>query len=505
MTIDRIEGEPWNGDVLDRRQVSQFLYRYVMNRWGAVEDGALCFALEGDWGAGKTFFVKNWQRDLDGLQHPVVRFDAWANDLSDDPLVAFMASIREQIDPWVRKLPVADRIQEQGREQLRAVFANAGRAVLPVGKAIAAGALRKLAGIEFDELAEAVHSDKVGLRPTVLEGVKGLGGEAIEAAFSEVMKAHEDRRSAVSELRRSIESLLDHLDSHAQARLPMFVFVDELDRCRPDYAIRLLEGVKHLFDVRGVCFAISTNLGQLSESTKAVYGAGFDAKRYLKRFFDFEYALPEPNHEAFARSIVGASYMAKSELDFVPAVPSSEPGDHVEAVARDFAFVSKAFDLDLRSQKQVLKLFEAAVSGISSGPVYVYPLVFLACLLYRSRGAFEQAALPWSGTGSLDVKTLHEAGFRDVTINVRTQTRQGEPRIEMRAVSAWQIMNLYVDAARRSLIDLVNVASQDRQGVYPDLLRTSMAREASGRALKPDEKSSAAAYPQLLRAAGQIS
>ena len=72
------------------------------------------------------------------------------------------------------------------------------------------------------------------------------------------------------------------LEDQAGVQLPLFVFVDELDRCRPDYAIELLEGIKHLFGVPGVYFVVATNTVQLGESVKAVYGSGFDGVRYLK-------------------------------------------------------------------------------------------------------------------------------------------------------------------------------------------------------------------------------
>ncbi|WP_081764293.1 P-loop NTPase fold protein [Sphingobium sp. Ant17] len=66
---------------------------------------------------------------------------------------------------------------------------------------------------------------------------------------------------------------------------PIFVVVDELDRCRPDYAIALLESIKHLFDVPGVVFVIALHGRQLTASIEAVYGAKFDATAYLRRFF----------------------------------------------------------------------------------------------------------------------------------------------------------------------------------------------------------------------------
>ncbi|QDE47832.1 hypothetical protein EIN43_17235 [Enterobacter hormaechei] len=66
--------------------------------------------------------------------------------------------------------------------------------------------------------------------------------------------------------------------------MPTFIFIDELDRCRPNYAIDMLETIKHLFDINNVVFVIATDKEQLSHSICSVYGSGFDATRYLDRF-----------------------------------------------------------------------------------------------------------------------------------------------------------------------------------------------------------------------------
>ena len=72
---------------------------------------------------------------------------------------------------------------------------------------------------------------------------------------------------------------------------PIVVIVDELDRCRPDYAISLLEEIKHLFDVPGITFLIALHGEQLTHSINAVYGEKFNGSAYLRRFFSRTYKL----------------------------------------------------------------------------------------------------------------------------------------------------------------------------------------------------------------------
>ncbi len=72
----------------------------------------------------------------------------------------------------------------------------------------------------------------------------------------------------------------------------LVIFIDELDRCKPTYAIKLLEQIKHYMMDDRITFVFSVNLEQLQHTIKCYYGADFDASRYLDRFFDFRIDWP---------------------------------------------------------------------------------------------------------------------------------------------------------------------------------------------------------------------
>lgn len=77
------------------------------------------------------------------------------------------------------------------------------------------------------------------------------------------------------------------------------IFIDELDRCKPDYAIRLLERIKHYFDDERITFVFSVNLTQLQWTVKGYYGSSFDATGYLEKFFDFFFTVPRVDSVRF--------------------------------------------------------------------------------------------------------------------------------------------------------------------------------------------------------------
>lgn len=72
----------------------------------------------------------------------------------------------------------------------------------------------------------------------------------------------------------------------------LVIVIDELDRCRPDYALSLLETIKHFFAVDGVHFVLGVNLKELQNSVRARYGVGANAETYLQKFVNLHYTLP---------------------------------------------------------------------------------------------------------------------------------------------------------------------------------------------------------------------
>src|SRR5690606_11772240 len=124
------------------------------------------------------------------------------------------------------------------------------------------GLLRKFLATEIQDVLDAAREedaqDNEDDKPSALPD-DGIRNEALDKLFDTSLEEHANYLRAIEELKAQLGRLLAYLEENAKARLPMFIFVDELDRCRPNYAIELLEGLKHLFDVRGLCFCVSTN------------------------------------------------------------------------------------------------------------------------------------------------------------------------------------------------------------------------------------------------------
>lgn len=148
----------------------------------------------------------------------------------------------------------------------------------------------------------------------------------IANALKKALEPHKTVKESIKLFKENLTELIEHLNSLREVNLPLLIFVDELDRCRPDYAIELLEGIKHLFGVPGVTFVIATNIAQLSESIKAVYGSGFDGQRYLQRFFDLQYTLSAPDNKSFSRLML--SEIPLPDLPYIVYGLEHDPNVH---------------------------------------------------------------------------------------------------------------------------------------------------------------------------------
>jgi hypothetical protein len=123
------------------------------------------------------------------------------------------------------------------------------------------------------------------------KGIKAAGKSA-EDAFDEFWQKESGRMAAMEEFRQALAKLTAPNKGEATPQKLIFI-IDELDRCRPDYALTLLEIIKHFFAVPNVHFVLGTNLTELENSVKARYGADIKAAQYLQKFVSLVVQFPK--------------------------------------------------------------------------------------------------------------------------------------------------------------------------------------------------------------------
>ncbi len=237
-------------------------------------------AIDGAWGSGKTVFVKQLlMLSDDTIQN-------YGHNTLDETAISLL------------------------REKQKTFYFNAWEYDY-LGDALSAMLLKLIA--DDDESLTQGSIKKALSMINISAGLKNLTHDFIDidnkTGKADLVKAVKDqvnRHDAVNEFLNKLKGDSERL---------IFV-IDELDRCRPSFAVELLEVVKHYFTRYDVTFIITTNVNQLSHTIKKYYGSDFDGYAYLNKFFDFIFSLRKVNSEDYTRSVLDW-YVDSSVVDGV--------------------------------------------------------------------------------------------------------------------------------------------------------------------------------------------
>ena len=338
------EDNPFQNDLLDRRPYIETL----TNLLGTLE-GSCVFSLDSKWGGGKTTFLNMWAAHLRNEDYSVAQFNAWETDFTGDPFVALSSKLYEHFSERADddQTKVERYMQAAKKFAIQSTPFMIGLATLA---ATGSGALSGELAAQIESFAE-----------------KRLAG------FSENQESIEDFRNTLKE---EVSELYDSDSSR-----PLFIMIDELDRCRPSYAIELLEVAKHLFSVDRVVFVLAVNRLELAHSVRALYGTKFDAVGYLQRFVDLEYVLPSPDRELFVLQAMDDTGLDAFFLE------QSEP---LQSVPRMIARLLALSNLDLRRIAQAVRrlalicsTLDASAASAAAGTCVLLILHYLEPKAYK--------------------------------------------------------------------------------------------------------------------------
>lgn len=317
--VDTPNDDPFKHDALERRETVIFLAG-VIERSG---QHPLVLAVDAPYGSGKSTFVNMLRLVLTEQNYQTVYFDAWRADHVNDPLVAMVAALDEVV-------PKEAGVREKIKTSL--------------------GVVRKVAGtVAKRGVVAAVKVATVGavdLEDDVEEILKDFAGETTADLVGEFQK--EER--LILGFRAALENVVKQLPEAGKKQTLVF-FIDELDRCRPDFAISLLERVKHMFDVLNIVFVLSVDKAQLEAATAAIYGERINAAEYLRKFIDLEFGLAAPTSDRFLDNAV-----TRAGLDdvFKERAGSSETRSDREHFVNIMFALSNIFGLSLRAQERCI-------------------------------------------------------------------------------------------------------------------------------------------------------
>lgn len=219
----------------------------------------LSFAIDGRWGCGKSFFVNILSEKLK-TEFFVFKYDSWDNDYYDDPLIGMLDSIKDDLN----KLYLNDKTLDVAAKKILGIVIS-------------------LIGSFLDN----VFSTKLGFKPIKsIRKIKDFWNECSDDA-----KINDDF-NPYNKLKAAKQIIIASMNKLSKIKPVMFV-VDEIDRCLPNYTLRIIERIHHISEnVDGCITAFAVDTKQLQKIIELVYNKEeYTVKGYLRKVIDFTYDL----------------------------------------------------------------------------------------------------------------------------------------------------------------------------------------------------------------------
>ena len=278
-------------------------------------DCGYSIALDGRWGSGKTFFVRHAKLVLDAENEQLTEMDAYTRD---EICAAYAEHFREDKELQPQVCVYYDAWENDNDED----------PVLSLIYSI-------LTEVNPDD-SFSKGKDILSIAGTIADYFTGKGIAQILKEFKR--ESALDSVKSARDLREKVSEFLDSIIPERGNRL--VIMVDELDRCKPDYAVKMLERIKHYFTNERITFVFSVNTYELQKTIRKCYGSDFDAGRYLDRFFDLHINLPPANWKKYYAAIGFSNSLY--QVDLVIDAVIKEFGFELREVSRFFPKVKAA-------------------------------------------------------------------------------------------------------------------------------------------------------------------
>lgn len=348
------ETDPFVNDVLGRRESAKVLTNLLLSI-----DEPFVISIDSPWGTGKSTFIKMWSQSLENEGFPILYYNAWEHDFSDDAFLSLISEIDSGMGNLKDKFALSDETINKF-EQVKKMSSRFIKSALP--------AILKMATygiVDFKEVTE----------DTIANFVE-------EIAKGEI-KRYDDSKKTLTAFKSKLSEFVIELNNSEKCKnKPLIIFIDELDRCRPTFAIEILEKAKHFFNINKIIFILAIDKEQIGNSISSIYGIKMKTSGYLKRFIDLEYILPPPTKGSFTNFLINQYEFS----DFFEKRIAKGAVDDWEQISFIFSEMTSLFNLSLREQLQCFTQLSLAIRMTPiNNYLYGIPLSFLIILKLVNR------------------------------------------------------------------------------------------------------------------------
>ena len=240
----------------------------LTNLLSNLNDESFVMSVSAPYGGGKTFFIDLWGKHLEKKEFKILKYNAWENDIADNPFMSFIACFKglglDELT-WKELLSSAtDVITDE-------LLSNKNILGLAVSQMIDSFGERSTPWIK-----KIVRNTKRTYKKIISEA-------QMKSLFYQQVQAEVKKKKQIEELKKTIIKIMNEKK--------LVIFIDDLDRCNPQYAIKFLEYIKHIFDIPNCIFVLVVDEEQLKSSIEIIYG-NKNSNDFLSKIIDFKFRLP---------------------------------------------------------------------------------------------------------------------------------------------------------------------------------------------------------------------
>lgn len=320
--------EKTKNDTNFRNEYIEFLNNMIINRkkYKRISDNeSMVIAIDSAWGTGKTTFINTWMEN-NAMNSTIIKYNAWENDFFEDPFESFVYCIANS-DCFNKVLD-----EKGGIKDLKQNFVELGT---KIGKAIFK---KKIQNVLDEEIAE--------------ELAQFFGKECDNIKkYAEGVKETDNIYVQYEEYKKNLLKFKEILNGISREK-EIVIVIDELDRCKPTFAIKLLEIIKHICDSSNIVYIFTIDMEQLGQSVKKVYGIETNASGYLCRFFDYISKMPLIDKKMFIENLIKNNPLKQNQL-----VKYKNNTQSMVNVIEIIEYYSQKFNLSLRDIETIYNNF----------------------------------------------------------------------------------------------------------------------------------------------------
>lgn len=325
--------EPFKGDLFEREAIAAQLTEYLER----LKDGTV-LAIDAPWGEGKSWFGRNWSSSLKIQGYQVVYLDAFEQDYIEDPFLLIASEISQLI---VTDVALSEGFKLKAAKVMKAILPLSTKVLINLATRVALGSV---------DASDVIEES--------LQAASDSTGDASQIWLEAKIEEHAKEKESLVNFRSSLKEFCSSQDK------PVVFFIDELDRCSPTFAVKLIERLKHFFDAPNLVFVLLLNRVQLEIAIQGVYGAKTDAATYLGKFIHMYLRLPKSAEPSGGHSNANSKYLRELSKHY-----KFQETQDLEGFVTWFSVLASIMGMSLRDLEKGMALL--ALNGPSSSSAFV--------------------------------------------------------------------------------------------------------------------------------------